>query len=411
VHIGYFVPDFPPEVGAGPARVVEMSRHWIAAGERVTVFTTIPSRRLPGLPYGAVPEEFRGKLKVRGSHEGIDVVRNWVVVSGRQSTAAILAHNFSFLATGSAALATHRDRPDIAIVSGPPYFPLYGGAVAARLRNIPMVLELRDLWPEYAEEMGLLRSTLLRRVLHAADRRLMRSAAAIVTVTESFRLRIEEKVGNGVPTGVFPNGVDADFYTPGPTPTNDSFTFGYIGTFGFGQDLPAVVRAFARFRAATGARSRLLLVGDGNERRKVEAAITDAGAADTISIRLPIPRDETVAFYRSCDAVVVPLAAYPTLRETVPSKLFEAMSCGRAVIGAFRGEAERIIEESGCGIVAEPGDAESIADAMARMRALSPERRAEMGAAGRTWVLGNASRAAISRRYLEFIRSVAGSRR
>jgi hypothetical protein len=57
LHIGYLVQQFPPEVGAGPARVVEMARLWLEAGARVTVFTGMPNR-----PYGRIYDGYRGRL-------------------------------------------------------------------------------------------------------------------------------------------------------------------------------------------------------------------------------------------------------------------------------------------------------------------------------------------------------------
>ena len=386
-----------------------MAREWTRLGARVTVYTAMPSRRIPGARNGTIPPEYRHRLLVRERFESLDVIRSWVFASPRQSTFSTLAHNISFALSGGLSVALHARRPDVLIVSGPPYFPLFGGTAAAMLRGIPRILELRDLWPEYAEEMGLVRSRLLRRALYLADRALLSRATAIVTVTDSFRQTLEAKV-RGVPVRVFPNGVDLDFYKPAEerVDANRTFTFGYAGTLGYGQDVPAVIRAFGRARRSASRELRLLVVGDGSERDSVEGTIAREGLGGAVVLSPPIARADTPAFYRSCDALLVPLARLPSLEKTVPSKLFEVMASGRPVLGAFRGDSARILDAARCGVLAAPGDDESISLAMRRLFELPAEARGEMGRSGREWAVAHASRRDIAREYFAFLRELCG---
>ncbi|HYV98207.1 MAG TPA: glycosyltransferase family 4 protein [Gemmatimonadaceae bacterium] len=405
LHIAVFVQDFPPEVGAGPARITEMAGAWISEGARVSVVTGIPSRRLAGQRDGTVPAQYRHRLFVREQLDKIDVYRSWLYASPRRMFMRTALNNATFAVTSAWHASRARLEPDIVIASGPPYLGLLTAARWATSRRIPLVVELRDLWPDYLADMKVLPGP-LERALFASERWLLARAAAVSVVTESFKRRV---IGKGVPDekiGVYPNGVDLGFYRAAPPRSaSDTLELGYLGTFGAGQGLTAVVGA-AREALGAGTRLKLRLVGDGSNRPAVER---DAAGEPAIVIGNPIPRAETPAFYASCDAVLVPHAALPTLADTVPSKIFEIMACERPVIAALAGEGASIVRESGAGLVAKPGDAASIAAAIREFASLPAERRAEMGRAGRRFVETRYDRRSIALRFLDRLAEVASN--
>jgi glycosyltransferase involved in cell wall biosynthesis len=277
------------------------------------------------------------------------------------------------------------------------------------------VLEIRDLWPDYMVEMGLLPGAASRRALFGLERWTLARSAHTVVVTESFRERVITK---GVPrerTDVIPNGVELDLYyradEPPPVPSlqrvGGEFLVGYLGTFGRGQDLPAVVRA-AKLVGDADASIRFVLVGDGPDKPAVDEALRTSGATN-VSVHPPIARGETRAFYNACDACLVPLAALRIFSETVPSKMFETMACERPIVASLAGEGAAIVTASGGGMVCEPGDAQSLAEAILRLRAMPDSARREMGARGRAYVTAHYSRAALADRYLGILSRLAAN--
>jgi len=73
LHILWVAQWFPPDLGALPARITEMSRVWTDAGHRVTVVTAFPHH-----PLGKIPEAYRGKLVVEERYESLRVIRCWL---------------------------------------------------------------------------------------------------------------------------------------------------------------------------------------------------------------------------------------------------------------------------------------------------------------------------------------------
>lgn len=408
LRIGYLVQQFPPEVGAGPARVTEMAAHWLSEGARVTVFTGMPNR-----PQGRIHPDYRGRAYVREQHHGIEVVRSWLYATPAAGFIGTVANNVSFMLTGAISALAAKERWDVIIASSPPFFVHLAGEAVGRMRRIPLVLEVRDLWPDYLVGMGKVKNRLAQRGLFGLERYLLRRADAVVVVTESFRDRVEQKGVDRERISVVPNGVDLRLYYPSTeAPPLEAlrrsaaeYLVGYLGNFGAGQDLGTVLDAAARLERSNHP-ARFVIVGDGPERMKLEASIRSLGLKRT-TLHPPIPKEQTRAFYNACDLCLVPLAGFSILQETIPSKIFEIMACERPVLASLGGEGARIIADSGGGEVVAPGDPGAIADGIARFAKRSAGDLAEMGKRGRAYVSEHYSRERLAARYLQLLSEVA----
>lgn len=409
LRIGYLVQQFPPEVGAGPARVTEMAARWMQAGAEVTVITGMPNR-----PAGVIHPDYRGKTFVREDWKGIDVWRTWLYASPAPGFLRTVANNTSFMMTGALATLLMRQQFDVLIASSPPFFVHMAGEAARLVRRAPLVLEVRDLWPDYIVGMGLVRNAVAQRALFALERRLLRSADHTVVVTESFRRRVVEKGCRPEEVSVIPNGVDTQLYrreTDEPPPIaalqrrEGEQLVGYLGNFGAGQGLSVVLEA-AKLTAKTSLNLRFVLAGDGPDRGNLERHCERLGLAN-VAFHPPIPKEATRAFYNACDICLVPLAPIPIFQETIPSKIFEIMACERPVLASLEGEGAAIVKASGGGTTVPPGQAEALALGLRDLLALGPEERAAMGRNGRAYVSRHYARAALADQYLEILKNVA----
>ncbi|MFQ5690689.1 MAG: glycosyltransferase family 4 protein [Gemmatimonadota bacterium] len=289
--IGYLVQQFPPEVGAGPARVGEMAVRWCDRGAEVTVVTAMPNR-----PQGRIYPEYRGRAFVDERWEGIRVLRSWLYARPNAGFARTLLNNVSFMLSSAWHGVVRLDGVDVLIASSPPFFPHLTGACIARIKHIPLILEIRDLWPDYLVDMGVV-SGAAARALFALERWVLSQASRVVVVTEAFARRVVEK---GVPSGkieVLPNAVDTQQYfcdaTGPPIPelerADGEYLVGYLGHFGRGQALETVVAA-AEILADSDPDVRFVLVGDGPERKKIWDRIRATSGA-RVSLHPSIPKE------------------------------------------------------------------------------------------------------------------------
>jgi len=408
LRVGYLVQQFPPELGAGAARVGEMAERWQDKGTAVTIFTGMPNR-----PEGRIHQAYRGRLFFKEVWHGITVRRSWLYASPKHGMGRTLLNNLSFMTTSAFDVARNAGRLDVLIASSPPFFPHISGTLIAAFRRVPLVLEVRDLWPDYLADMGHLGNASARRMVFGLERNLLHRADHVVTVTEALKKRLLEKELPAEKITVIPNGVDPSLYyksdEPAPLPDlrsdRSKFTVGYLGNFGAGQALEVVVRA-AELLQRQNPQVRLVMAGDGTEGQTIRRLAASLGV-NNLTIHLPVAKDRTRAFYNACDVCLVPLAPLKSLAGALPTKLFESLACERPVIASVEGESAALIEGAKAGMVVPPGDAPALASAIQGMQAISETERAEMGRRGREAVIARFSRAAGADRFLELLTLVA----
>src|SRR5690606_38162982 len=144
-----------------------------------------------------------------------------------------------------------------------------------------------------------------------------------------------------------------------------------------------------------------LLVGEGGEKRQLQHRASRQALTNVI-FRDAVDRKTVRRLYSLSDICIVSLKEAPLLASFIPSKIFEMMAMERPIVAALSGESARIINQSGGGIVVEPGNAAGIAAAI-RLLADQPERRLRLGRAGRAFVEAHYSRQELARRYLQLL--------
>jgi glycosyltransferase involved in cell wall biosynthesis len=160
---------------------------------------------------------------------------------------------------------------------------------------------------------------------------------------------------------------------------DDRFLVTFAGTLGIAQALPSVLDAAERLDGSV----QFAFVGDGPIR---ESLVADAERRrlDNVSFHEQRPLEEIPPILHGSDALLVTLSSHPTFADFVPSKLIDCMAAGRPVILSAAGEAVRLLERAGAGVVVAPEDADALADAVRRLAAQPEEARA-MGERGRSF--------------------------
>jgi glycosyltransferase involved in cell wall biosynthesis len=398
VYSHYFV----PEIGAPSARIHDLGREWIDAGERVHVATCFPNH-----PTGRLYPGYRSRFYAHEVIDGINVHRHWTYVTPNRGIVKKTIGHVSLMFT--AAIAARRiPKPDVIIGTSPTFFAAVAAERIAAARGVPFVMEVRDLWPAVFVELGVLRNCLLIRTLERIELWLYRRAARVVTVTESFRADL---IRRGVPpekVATIPNGANLDFWDARRDDgglrerlgLGGRFVALYIGAHGISQALSAVLDAANALRGDP--RVVLLFVGEGAEKEQLVTRAAQLGL-DNVRFLDPVGKDEVRQFYAMADACLVPLRDIPLFDTFIPSKMFEMLAMARPVVASVRGEAAAILRDSGGALVVDPEDSAAIATAIRRL-ADDPGAGERMGAAGRAYVAASYSRAALAQRYLEVLR-------
>lgn len=394
-------PYYPPEPGAGATRTSELAAAWARQGHEVHVLTGMPC-----YPDGVVPEGYRGRPYLREIEDGVTVHRGWVAAAPNRGKARRAAWYLSQALSMVVVDALGVPTVDVVVATSPHILAAAAGAVAASRRDRPLVLDIRDLWPRSIWELGALpRESLAIKLLERLERALYDRAAAIVVVSEPFRGHILG-MQPGRPQGEVPvitNGVDLGRFDPTADgrPTRaalgldpDAPTAIYAGTHGEAHGLEVVVEAARRAPEV-----QWVLVGDGA--RKEHLARAGEGVPN-LHFRPMQPASRMAGLYAAGDVHLVPLRDLPLFETVLPSKLFEIWGMGRPVVLGVRGEAARLVERSGAGVVVPPEDADALVAAV-RDLVRDPARLAAMGRAGRAFVEAEFDRERLAGRYTDLL--------
>jgi glycosyltransferase involved in cell wall biosynthesis len=402
MNIAYYSHYFVPEIGAPSARIHDLSREWLRAGDAVQVVTCFPNH-----PTGTLYPGYRKRFYQHELLDGIDVHRVWSYITPNKGFVKKTIGHVSF--HPSAIVASRlkmKTTPDVFIGTSPTFFAAMAAEHVARARKRPFVMEVRDLWPALFVELGILKNRYAIAALEKLELSLYRKATRVVAVTEAFRQNLIER---GVPewkVRTIPNGADVDFWTERGEGRalrqrlgfEGQFVALYIGAHGISQGLTSVIDAATRLRDRRDI--RFVFVGEGADKEKLVAHVARESLTN-VSFFEPVGKEEVRAFYSMSDACLVPLRDIPLFETFIPSKMFEILSMERPIVGAVKGEAARILEDSGGALVVAPENAEALANGIERLASLSAEERAAMGARGRQFVIDRFSRRALAATYRE----------
>jgi glycosyltransferase involved in cell wall biosynthesis len=309
-----------------------------------------------------------------------------------------------------------RGRFDLVYATSPPLPVGPAGLTVAALRRLPLVFEVRDLWPQVAADLGASGNSALLHVADRAARRCYRSAVRVVAVSEGYRPALFQA---GVPEArllVAPDGSNPDLFRfdePDRRSVRsrlgipeERFVGLFAGLHGLAYDLDTLLHAASLLSDQD---FLFLCVGSGPAKAAARRRALRDGIRN-VTFLPEQPRDEMPALLSAADAAVVPRRSFPSNDAAVPVRIFDALACSRPVLLGGRGEAARVLDESGGGITVRPGDPGALVQALRSMRD-DPRGRRAMGRSGRQFIEDHGDRRRLARALIGELQRTFGSGR
>ncbi len=382
---------FPPEIGSGPHYPFELAESLVKRKHKVTVVTGFPRYNVP-----VMPPDYRYRLFKRECKSGVQIVR--VNAPNFYGSSVISRGLVQMLAPPALGLrAALAGRHDVIYTITPPIMIGLAARRVAQVYRIPWVANVQDLFPQSMIDLGILRGQRMIRMFERMERTLYRTATAITVMSPGNREFVISRGGDPDRVHVVPNWVDTrSFSADAPRGAfrqahglGDAFMVVFAGTMGFSQGLDVVIEAA---RLTAGEDGLLwLMVGGGAERDRLAAA-----AEGLANVRfLPMqPKEKYPTVLADADVCLVTLRP-EVATPTVPSKIATIMAAGRPIVASIpaTGDARRVIEESGGGVVVPPADPRALADAVLALKR-DRDAPARMGRSGRAYAEANLSREA-----------------
>jgi colanic acid biosynthesis glycosyl transferase WcaI len=360
-RIAFISQFYNPEPCAAANRVSAMAAAFAAAGNEVRVYTAMPS-----FPNGVIAPGYRDQRYVVERDGDVTVERVWTYLGkhGRPGNRAL--HWLAVAAAIALRISRSNIKYELIVVSSPPITLAFPALLCAFIRRIPLLVDVRDVFPEIAVKMGAWKATSpITAVVGTAADLLYRNSRLITCVTETARTEI---IARGVePQKVLlaPNGFDelAPATVAPYLHLEETRDVVFVGNMGLATGLDVVVDAASLLRDDR--TIRFVLIGAGVDLTRLQARANNANLTNIVFTG-SMPRAEALRALAECSVTVVPLV--PTILDSLPTKLFDAMLVGTPIVVSAAGEAKNLVERADVGLAVEPGNPEALVAALRRIR-------------------------------------------
>ncbi|TFD16300.1 glycosyltransferase family 4 protein [Cryobacterium sp. TMT4-10] len=402
MRIGVLSQWFDPEPGGGAIPGI-YSREFVAAGHEVSVLTGFPN-----YPSGRIYPGYPQRLRTVTREAGYSLTRVPLYPSHNSSSLGRIANYATFAA--SATLLSHsalKNVDGIWVYNSPitVSLPLLAHS---RWGRTPYFLQVQDLWPDSLIDSGMFPGGLIGKAastMLSGLVRLMEDRAGFVGVSSpGARDLLLDRNPRLDPQRVVnaPNPTDESVFYPlselSPSqipdvPWRDRFTVMYAGAVGDVQGLESLIDAAAIIRSHGDI--NIVVVGDGIARPKLEARVAALGLKNVDFVGR-VDKQLVPGYMATAQVQLVSLAERKFLKYTMPSKITSLLASCVPIIGQISGDGAQLIQESGAGLIAEPGSAESLAAKILEMASLSDSQRGDMAKLGRFYYEENLSSAVLA---------------
>ena len=380
---------------AGGTRHYEIARYLAGKGHRVTIITS-PISYLTGKS-GSSRIHW---VEKESPEAGITILRAYTYPALHRSFFHRLISFFSFMFS-SFFIGLGVKNVDAIWGTSPPIFQGWTAWLLARLKRAPFLFEIRDLWPEFAIAIGVLKNRTIVRMSYWLESFLYRHADQLVVNSPGFIPHVEKHGGKNIL--LIPNGADPGMFDPASTGSDfrksnqleKAFVVLYAGAHGISNDLEVVLSA--AIMTAKHDEIKYVLVGDGKEKANLIQKARESGLTNVLFLP-PVPKNqmaEVIAAADACIAILKPLEMYKT---TYPNKVFDYLAAGRPILQVIDGVSREVVEAAGAGIYVPPGDSDALAAAVIEL-ASDRNKAKTMGANGRAYVVDHFDRRQLAQEF------------
>ncbi len=353
----------------------------------------------PNYPEGRFFDGYSFWGKTRESYLNSRVFRVPLFPRGKGSGVQLAINFLSFAFFGSVfAPFFCKARYDVIFVFEPsPITVAFPALLLKKIKKVPVVLWVQDLWPESLEAAGAVRSPRVLGLVGKMVRFIYQGCDKILGTSRSYLPSIHSY---GIPpekTHYYPQSVES-LYRQVPraeVQVEDQlmppgFRVVFAGNIGAAQSFETILGAAELLK--DNQEIKIIVIGDGRERAAVEKEVVLRGLENTVHLLGRYPVDTMPRFFGAADALLVTLKKEPIFSLTVPGKVQSYFACGKPIIASIDGEAQRIIRESGAGLVGAAEDSESLANNILELWRMSEKQRQRMGDLGYAYYQENFDR-------------------
>lgn len=400
---------FLEEDDSGGSRWNEIAKNWSEKGHNISVLCGMMhangSQKRP---------EYKNKLFVRKRQGNIDVLRCHVSETYNKGFRGRLWGYFSFVFSSLfGGLFKLKAKPDIIVVTSPPLFVALSGYIIAKLKRIPFVFEVRDLWPESAIDTGVLKNKQIIQFAFWFETFIYKKATLINVLTPAFYEILKTK--KNVPENkliLIPNAADfslsEDLFQSFDRESfrqennlDGKFVITYVGAHGVANHLQQIIEA-AKVLEDTNV--LFLLIGKGMEKEHL-IQLANENKVQNVRFLKSVPKKDVFKYIIASEMGISVLKKVDTFKTVYSNKTFDYMSCKKPILMAIDGVSRELVEKAEAGAYIEPENKDEF-NRVIRYYLDHPDVLEKQGENGYQYAKENFDRTLLSNAYLEKIQNV-----
>ncbi|MFC0317909.1 MULTISPECIES: glycosyltransferase family 4 protein [Olivibacter] len=394
---------------AGGSRWNEMTKTWTKEGHQVVV--------LAGMVHAnghRKRQEYKGKYFVKKQQGDVMVWRSHVSESYNKGFTGRLWGYFSFMFSALwAGIFKAKGKFDVVVVTSPPLFVGFSGYIISRVRRIPLVFEIRDLWPESAIDTGVLTNKFIIRFAYWFESFIYRKAKLINVLTPAFyKTLLEKKSVSPDKLLMIPNASDfslsetllKNFNREAFREIHElsgKFIITYVGAHGVANHLEQILKAGKLLEDTN---VLFLLIGQGMEKERLKQLATEMNVKNVRFVD-PVPKADVFKYILASDMGASVLKKVDTFKTVYSNKTFDYMSCKTPILMAIDGVSRELVETAQAGSYVEPENISEF-DRIIRQYISDPGRLKVEGENGYKYARENFDREILAKKYIKRIKQI-----
>lgn len=365
----YFYQYYATPKGFWGTRVHDFASEWVKKGHDVTVITSVYSK-----------SDIKANRFIEIQYfEGVKIVIINVLVDNKQ---LFIKRIYTFLVYAICSCWYGlTQKADVVIASSGPITVGIPALVARYLRRRKLVFEVRDLWPEGAIELGVIKNRLIKKLAYWFEKQCYKAASLVVALSIGMKEHIIQLHAHPNVIDVT-NAADIRLFSIPKAFDGRGEVFPkkyaiYTGNIGEVNNSLWLLEAAKILQDKGRADIKILLVGEGQQRTIIEEEIIKYGLKTLIRWDL-MPKEDLVTLVQNAMVSLVPLKGTPVLDSSSPNKFFESLTAGVPVIQNTQGWMKVFLEEHQVGFTLDPNEPSLLAELLIQLDR-DPGRLKEMG--------------------------------
>lgn len=368
-------------------RINDLAEGFVEKGHEVTVLTGIPN-----YPQGTFFDGYGLFTNRSQEHKGINIRRVPLIPRGNGGSIRLILNylSFAFIASILAPAVCPEKYDLIFVFESSPVTVGFPAILLKKLKKIPMLFWILDIWPESLSATGAIKSPALLGYIERGVRFIYRHCDRILVSSRGFVQKVEATGGYNGPIEYFPNWIEPQYSVNTPVLPEinvpelpSGFIVMFAGNIGMAQDFPTIIAAADELRTMPDI--HWVILGDGRNMGWVQQQIIGRKLEQQVHLLGRYPPETMPSFFTKADVLLLTLRREPIFALTVPGKLQSYMVSGKPIVAGLDGEGAKLITEAQCGYVCPAEDPVQLANNILDIYKLPPDDRKDLGEAGRKY--------------------------